>query len=108
MKTLTRRDFTRIALASIPAAAALAAPDSKIDCVQIGVISYSFRDLPPAQIIPSMLKIGLSEVELMSNHAEALAGAPATTDQQALREWRAAARPDRCPSTPASAAAPPA
>lgn len=95
MKTLTRRDFTRIALASIPAAAALAAPDSKIDGVQIGVISYSFRDLPPAQIIPSMLKIGLSEVELMSNHAEALAGAPATTDQQALREWRAAARPDR-------------
>jgi sugar phosphate isomerase/epimerase len=105
---LTRRDFARIALASIPAAAALAAPDSKIDGVQIGAISYSFRDLPPAQIIPAMLKIGLSEVELMSNHAEALAGAPIVAGgraqtsapemraaQQALREWRAAAKPDQ-------------
>jgi sugar phosphate isomerase/epimerase len=51
-----------------------------------------------------MLKIGLSEVELMSNHAEALAGAPPVprgrgqtpeivAAQAALREWRAAAKP---------------
>lgn len=98
----SRRDLGKLALAAIPAAA-LAAPDSRISGVQIGVISYSFRDLPPTQIIPSMLKIGLSEVELMSNHAEALAGAPAvprgrgqTPDvaaQNALREWRTAAKP---------------
>ena len=102
---VSRRDFGRIALAAIPGAAALAAVNSKIDGVQIGVISYSFRDLPPAQIVPSMLKIGLGEVELMSNHAEALAGAPpapgrgaaapdAAAAQQKLKEWRAAAKPD--------------
>ncbi|HLK50553.1 MAG TPA: hypothetical protein VKT49_20575, partial [Bryobacteraceae bacterium] len=61
----SRRDFGRFALAAVPASA-LAIPNSRIDGVQIGVISYSFRDLPPTQIIPSMLKIGLSELELMS------------------------------------------
>src|SRR5579859_5008650 len=105
----SRRDFGKFALTAIPAAA-LAAPNSRIDGVQIGTISYSFRDLPPTGIIPSMLKIGLSEVELMSNHAEALAGAPAQpagrggrgqaptpemlAARRALTEWRAAAKPD--------------
>src|SRR5215469_9135806 len=97
--TYSRRDFGKIALAALPATAALAAPNSKIEGVQIGAISYSFRDLPAAEIIPAMVKIGLSEVELMSNHAEALAGAPAagrgnTAGQQALTEWRAAVKPD--------------
>jgi sugar phosphate isomerase/epimerase len=56
-----------------------------------------------------MVKIGLGEVELMSNHAEILAGAPpaprrlgrgeapapeVTAAQQALQKWRAAAKPD--------------
>lgn len=72
---MTRRDFSRIALAALRATSAFAAPDSRIDGVQLGVISYSFRDLPPTQIIPAMLRIGLSEVELMSTDAEALAGA---------------------------------
>lgn len=103
----SRRDFAKLALTALPAAA-LAAPNSRIDGVQIGVISYSFRDLPPTQIIPSMLKIGLSEVELMSNHAEALAGAPPVpraargqvpaaeivAAQHALAEWRKAAKTD--------------
>lgn len=100
----SRRDLGKLALAAIPAAA-LASPNSRIDGVQIGVISYSFRDLPPTQIIPSMLKIGLSEVELMSNHAEALAGAPAVprgrvqtpaivAAQHALHDWRSGAKPE--------------
>ena len=56
---------------------ALAAPDSKIKNVQIGVITYSFRQgVPKPEIIPDIAKIGLSEVELMSGDAEALAGAP--------------------------------
>lgn len=104
----TRRDFGRLTLAAIPAAAAT--PNSTVDGVQIGVISYSFRDLPATEIIPSMVKIGLSEVELMSNHAEGLAGAPevrlgrggrgqAPTPEMlaarhALEEWRAAVKPD--------------
>jgi sugar phosphate isomerase/epimerase len=45
--------------------------------VQIGVITYSFRQgVAATDLIPVMNKIGISEVELMSNHAEALAGAP--------------------------------
>src|ERR1035437_6395698 len=109
--TYSRRDFGKFALAVMPAAAAIAAPSSKVNGVQLGVISYSFRDLPSTQIVPSMLKIGVSEVELMSNHAEALASAPAVpfggragrgqaptpemlAAQQALKDWRAAAKAD--------------
>lgn len=72
---MTRRDFGKIALSALPVAA-LAAPDSKIDGVQIGVITYSFRGMPATEMISAMLKIGLSEVELMSGDAEAL-GPPA-------------------------------
>lgn len=96
----SRRDFGKLALAALPAAASAASINSRIDGVQIGVISYSFRDLPASQIIPVMMKIGLGEVELMSNHAEALAGAPPAgargddAARRALNEWRAAATPD--------------
>jgi hypothetical protein len=76
--THNRRDFGKIVLAALPMAAR-AAINSKIDGVQIGAISYSFRDLPATQIIPAMVKIGLSEVELMSNHVEALAGRSASS-----------------------------
>jgi sugar phosphate isomerase/epimerase len=52
-------------------------PDSKIDGVQIGAITYSFRTIPSAEdIIKAYVTIGLSEAELMSNHAEQLVGAP--------------------------------
>jgi sugar phosphate isomerase/epimerase len=115
----TRRGIGRLALAALPASLALAAPNSppnsKIKGVQIGAITYSFRQgVPKVEIIPDMAKIGLSEVELMSGDAEALAGAPSvapggggrgraplTPDQiavrearqKALRDWRAAATP---------------
>ena len=80
----TRRDLGRFALTAVPAAAALSlprmawgAPNSKIAGVQLGVITYSFRQgVPKLEIIPDMVKIGLSEVELMSGDAEAIAGAP--------------------------------
>src|SRR5579884_3260358 len=72
---MTRRDFGRIA-AAVPAVlnAQSTRPDSRIHGVQIGLMSYSFRELAVDDIIPSMLRIGLSEVELMSTDAEALAG----------------------------------
>jgi sugar phosphate isomerase/epimerase len=111
----TRRDLGRLALAALPASLALAAPNSKIKGVQIGAITYSFRQgVPKAEIIPAMAKIGLSEVELMSGDAEALAGAPLVAaggggrgrapltpeqiaareaQQKALKDWRAAATP---------------
>ena len=53
-----------------------AKPNSRIGGVEIGIISSSLTGMTAGDIIPSMLKIGLSEVELQSAHAEALAGAP--------------------------------
>jgi sugar phosphate isomerase/epimerase len=72
----TRRELGKLALASLPAAA-LANVNSKFNGVQIGAITYSFRSMKADEVIPSMVKLGLSEAELMSNHCEALAGAPA-------------------------------
>ena len=88
----SRRDFGRLALAGLPVSlAAVQTPpkrlDSTINGVQIGVQSFSFRRLPgPDEIIEAMVQIGLGSVELMSNHAEAGAGAPAGGD--AIRLWR--------------------
>jgi len=76
--SLTRRDLGRLALASVPMAGS-AAISSKFHGVQIGAITYSFRSISDVEeIIRAMVKLGLSEVELMSNHAELLAGAPAS------------------------------
>jgi sugar phosphate isomerase/epimerase len=85
----TRRDFGKIAMAAVPAAAGLsivdmarAAQSSKIDGVQIGAITYSFRGgaaqggVAAADMPAAMQKIGLSEVELMSGDAEIIAGIP--------------------------------
>jgi sugar phosphate isomerase/epimerase len=81
----TRRDVGKLALASVPLSAAFGAKiNSKIGGVQIGAISYSFNTLynnpatqDPMAIVKAYVDIGLGECELMSNHCEALAGAPA-------------------------------
>lgn len=54
----------------------IAKPNSRFAGVQIGVISYSFNTVPTMDLIPTIAKLGINEVELMSNHAEALVGAP--------------------------------
>lgn len=79
---LTRRDLGKIALASVPMARAFGAKtiDSKVGGVQLGAITYSFNRIAspdPEAIIKAYVEIGLGECELMSNHCEALAGAPA-------------------------------
>jgi sugar phosphate isomerase/epimerase len=59
-------------------ASARGAIDSNFAAVQIGTITYSFRPIDDlSTIIKDIVEIGLGEVELMSNHAEAAAGAPA-------------------------------
>jgi sugar phosphate isomerase/epimerase len=42
----SRRDFGRLALAGLPLSAALGKIDSKVAGVQLGVCTYSFRELP--------------------------------------------------------------
>ena len=79
---LSRRDIVKGALAAVPLAQALHAKniDSKFSGVQIGAITYSFNRIAtpdPKAIIKAYTEIGLGEAELMSNHCEALAGAPA-------------------------------
>ena len=78
----TRRDIGKIALASVPMARMFGAKmiDSKFDGVQIGAITYSFNRIAspdPEAIIKAYVEIGLGKPSWMSNHCEALAGAPA-------------------------------
>jgi sugar phosphate isomerase/epimerase len=76
----SRREFARLALAGIAVPVLyprIVEADSRIAGVQVGAITYSYRSIPDANtIIEAMAKLGLSEVELMSNHCEQLAGAP--------------------------------
>src|SRR5712692_6935040 len=77
----TRRDFGKMALAASAASRLMAAakPNSAFGGVQIGAITYSFRDLPSSgeEVLKYCLECGISAVELMSNTAESYAGAPA-------------------------------
>ena len=96
---LSRRDFGRLAVASLARSLPGAMIDSKINGVQMGAITYSFNSIAnpdPQAIIRAFVEIGLGEAELMSNHCEALAGAPGagrgrrggqlTAEEQAARQ----------------------
>jgi len=125
----TRRDFGRLALTSLPAAAlierprialggAAVKPDSTINGVNIGAISYSYRTMPDQSaeaILRYIVDSGISQVEMMGAAVEAVAGAPQpvrggdgrrgapTPEQQAaqreaaetLRKWRTSVSMDR-------------
>jgi sugar phosphate isomerase/epimerase len=87
---LTRRQFGKLALAGLPAATVLgresivgalvqAKPNSLIDGVQIGTITYSFRSLPDQSAEATLKYIvdsGISAIELMGGPVESFAGAP--------------------------------
>jgi hypothetical protein len=67
----TRRDFGKIALASVPVSAVLAAKiNSKIAGVQLGAQSYSFRDVPLDDAIAGMAADSCGVCELYSGHIE--------------------------------------
>src|SRR4029078_4949876 len=89
----SRREFGKLALASLPLSAAFAngKPNSKIDGVWLGAQSYSFRTLPSVDdAIKAMANIGLSECELWQGHVEPKGG-PAARGKEAreeLRKWR--------------------
>jgi sugar phosphate isomerase/epimerase len=89
--SFTRREFGRLALAGVPAAAMLgesgallrafaqAKPNSLIEGVQIGTITYSYRSMPE-QTAEATLKYvvdsGISAIELMGGPVESFAGIP--------------------------------
>jgi sugar phosphate isomerase/epimerase len=66
----SRRDLLKLAAAGIPVVAFAKMIDSNIDGVQLGVQSYSFRDLPLDQAIQAMAADGLGDCELFSPHIE--------------------------------------
>jgi sugar phosphate isomerase/epimerase len=89
----TRREFGKLALAGLPAAAVLgrsdsifgafaqAKPNSLINGVQIGTITYSYRsmlDQSAEATLKYVLDSGISAIELMGGPVESFAGAPAS------------------------------
>jgi sugar phosphate isomerase/epimerase len=103
----TRRQFAKTALALLPVSSALAAINSRIDGVRLGVQTYSFRDLSLDDAIKAIVADGLGECELFESHAEpggieamkkAFAGGASLTPEQRkaafaelqtkLSEWR--------------------
>ncbi len=89
---LSRRDFARLALTGIPAAAVIgrneswlgafaqAKPNSLINGVQVGTITYSYRSMPDQSAeatLKYLLDSGISAIEFMGGPVEAFAGAPA-------------------------------
>ena len=87
----TRREFGKLALAGLPAATVLrsadvfgafmqAKPNSIINGVQIGTITYSYRSMPDQSAeatLKYVLESGISGIELMGGPVESFAGAPA-------------------------------
>lgn len=85
----SRRDFGKIALASLPLAVAHAAPkiNSTIDGVQLGAQSYSFRDRPMDKAIAAYKEIGIGECELWQGHVEPRQQ-PGAAGREEIRKWR--------------------
>jgi len=102
----TRRQFGRLTLAGAPLSLMLGAINSKIGGVQLGVQSYSFRDLSFDAALQAMVADGLGACELFAPHIEegktnvppqpsqAGSGAPPrditarAAAREALRQWR--------------------
>ena len=80
---LSRRHFVGAALTA-PVWAAVKI-DSKVQGVQLGVQSYSFRDRSLDEAIAAMKEIGLGSVEMYSGHVEP------KLSREELRKWRLSA-----------------
>ena len=126
---VTRREFGKLALTAVPASSLLAdpletsaqarKPNSLINGVQLGTITYSYRSMPDQSAEATLRYIvdsGISAIELMNGPAESFAGAPSerrggggggrqqpTPEQQAaqraaadrLKHWRTSVSMDR-------------
>ena len=82
----SRREFAKLALASVPGTALMGEtlfgqpkPNSLINGVQVGTITYSYRSMPDQSaqaLLKYVLEDGISAIELMGEPAEQFAGAP--------------------------------
>jgi sugar phosphate isomerase/epimerase len=129
MMQYTRRDIGKLALTALPAATLLEPfdalaqarkPNSLINGVHIGTITYSYRSMPDQSAEATLKYVvdsGISEIEMMNGPAESFAGAPQagrgggggrrgeepTPQQQAaqrdaaerLKKWRTSVSMDR-------------
>jgi sugar phosphate isomerase/epimerase len=84
-----RRDFGKLAIGGLVLPAAAAGKiDSVVGGVQLGVISYSYRDRPLEAAIRAMVAAGLGECELIQAHVEPGGIGTPPMDREALRKWR--------------------
>ena len=81
----SRREFGKLALSALPATTLLEIqthkPNSLIQGVQIGTITYSYRSMPDQSAEATLRYIvdsGISAIELMNGPAESFAGAPSS------------------------------
>ena len=79
-------------------------PNSKINGVQISVISYSFRSLPDQSaeaVLRYCRELSINAVELMDNPAERFAGIQAPLDLERYRKVRLRSQPSQPALSPA-------
>ena len=116
MMRYTRRELGRLALGALPAAALLdrsavlaadAKPNSVVNGVQLGTITYSYRSMPDQSaeaILRYVIASGINAIEFMGDPVEAFAGAPRVPRgrgaaqgeaRQQLAAWRTSASMDR-------------
>jgi sugar phosphate isomerase/epimerase len=105
----TRREFTKLALAGAAGSvwgnavtnsivSAAERPNSLIDGVQIGTITYSYRSMPDQSgeaTLRYIVDSGINAIELMNGPAESYAGAPAGRDAARLKQWRLSVSMDK-------------
>jgi sugar phosphate isomerase/epimerase len=86
----SRREFGKMALAGPPLAAAAASAkiDSYFNGVQLGCITYSYRDMPLDSAIQAMVAAGIGECELFMGHVEPSQRAAGSAQREAQRKWR--------------------
>jgi sugar phosphate isomerase/epimerase len=80
----------------IPATGVAQKPNSKFKGVQVGTITYSYRQMPEKSltaILDYVVRSGVSSIELMGDAVEQYAGIPKDRDE--VRKWRTSVSMDK-------------
>ena len=99
MKTILKKQIGTVWIlfgvaCMITSSCASSRPNSKFGNVQVGTITYSYRDMPDkslSSILDYVVRSGISSVELKGGAVEEYAGIPA----QGQKEWRASVSMDK-------------